>query len=541
MLGRRKKQASFFDVIGLPHSVGPETFYGRMGRMSHELFRDEDLKEMYCDDNGRPSLPPSLMSGITLLQFHDDVSDGEAVERCRYDLRWKVALHLSLDYAGFHSSSLSVFRARLAKHGQERYAFDRFIEVGRAAGFIPDKVSLLIDTTWVKGAGAVQDTYTLIRKSVRKLLKAMGYALPGKRQGCGQEIERLLGKYVEQDRRAEIDWEDPQQRQVELKNLVEDAEAELDLAAAQADEEEVRSLGWMLTKILGDDVEIDGAGQMQIAEGTAPDRVMSTSDPQMRHGRKSASRRFDGYKVSTATEETSEMIMDIADMPASSGDGQELMTTIARVEEHAEVKVERVLGDGAYGAGANRAACAERPDALVDLVSPLRRPADPAVDKSAFQIDMEGQTATCPSGQTVSAAAVFEQDGRRVLKFAYPRETCATCRLFERCVHSKENGRSLTTSPYETYLREARERQKTEAFQLLYRHRCRVEGKQSELVSHGLRETRYREEGQRQFQRLWLAAAVNLKRLFKLADTRKINLEAAFRRLDPGERHALAI
>jgi hypothetical protein len=211
------------------------------------------------------------------------------------------------------------------------------------------------------------------------------------------------------------------------------------------------------------------------------------------------------------------------------------------VEEHAEVKVERVLGDGAFGSGANRAACAERLDAPVDLVSPMRRPADPEVDKSAFQIDMEGQTATCPTGQTVSAAVVLEQDGRIVLKFAYPRATCATCRLFERCVHSKENGRSLTTSPYENYLREARERQKTEAFQLLYRQRCRVEGKQSELVSHGLRETRYREEGKRQFQRLWLAAAVNLKRLFKLADTRKINLEAAFRRLDPGERHALAI
>jgi hypothetical protein len=541
MLGRRKKQGSFFDVIGLPHSVAPETFYGRMGRLSPELFRDEDLKEMYCDDNGRPSLPPSLMSGITLLQFHDDVSDGEAVERCRYDLRWKVALQLSLDYGGFHPSSLSVFRARLASHGKERYAFERFIEVGRAAGFIPDKVSLLIDPTWVKGAGAVQDTYTLIRKSVRKLLKAMGYALPGKRQGCGQEIERLLGKYVEQDRRAEIDWADPQQRQAELKNLVADAEAVLDLAAAQADEAEVRSLGWMLTKILGDDVEIDGTGQAQIAEGTAPDRVISTSDPQMRHGRKSASRRFDGYKVSTATEETSELIMDIADMAASSGDGQELMPTIARVEEHAEVEVERVLGDGAYGAGANRAACAERPDAPVDLVSPLRRPADPEVDKSAFQIDLEAQTATCPNGQTVSAAAVLAQDGRRVLKFAYPRATCATCCLFERCVHSQENGRSLTTSPYENYLSEARERQKTEAFQQLYRKRCRIEGKQSELVSHGLRETRYREAGQRQFQRLWLAAAVNLKRLFKLADTRKISLEVAFRRLNPAERPVLTI
>jgi transposase len=539
MLGRRKKQQTFFDVIGLPHTVAPDTFYGRMGGLSNELFRDEDLKEMYCDDHGRPSLPPSLMCGITLLQFHDDVSDGEAVERCLYDLRWKVALHLSLDYAGFHPSSLSVFRSRLATYGKERYAFDRFIQVGRAVGFIPDKVTLLIDTTWVKGAGAVQDTYTLIRKSVRKLLKAMGYHMPGKRQGCGQEIEGLLGKYVDQDRRAEIDWEDPQQRQAELKILVADAEAVLDLAVQQADDEEVRSLGWMLSKILGDDVELDKHGQPQIGEGTAPDRIISTTDPQMRHGRKSASRRFDGYKVSVATEETSELILDIADIPASSGDGQELMPTIERVEEHADVKVERALGDGAYGSGANRAACAERMEAPVDLVSPMRRPADPEVDKSAFTIDWEGKTATCPTGHTVPASAILAQAGRLVLKFAFPRPDCETCRLFDRCVHSQENGRSLTTSPYETYLRDTRERQKTEAFQLLYRKRCRVEGKQSELVSHGLRETRYLEEGKRQFQRLWIAAAVNLKRLFKLADTRQVSLETVLRSLNAGQRQAL--
>jgi len=538
MLGRRKKQQTFFDVIGLPHPVAPDTFYGRMGSLSNELFRDEDLQEMYCDDNGRPSLPPSLMCGMTLLQFHDDVSDGEAVERCRYDLRWKVALHLPLDYAGFHPSSLSVFRARLATYGKERYAFDRFIQVGREAGFIPDKVTLLIDTTWVKGAGAVQDTYTLIRKSVRKLLKAMGYHLPGKRQGCGQEIAGLLGRYVDQDRRAEINWEDPQQRQAQLKVLVADAEAALDLAAQQADDEAVRSLGWMLSKILGDDVELDEHGQPQIGEGTAPERIISTTDPQMRHGRKSASRRFDGYKTSAATEETSEMILDIADMPASSGDGQELMPTVERVEEHVGVQVERVLGDGAYGSGANRAACAER-EAPMDLVSPLRRPFDPEVDKSAFAIDWEAQSATCPSGHTVSAAAILQQAGRPVLKFAFPRPDCETCRLFDRCVHSKEKGRSLTTSPYEAYLRAARERQKTEAFQLLYRKRCRVEGKQSELVKHGLRETRYLGEDKRQFQRLWLAAAVNLKRLFKLAESRQVSLETALSRLNPGQRQAL--
>jgi hypothetical protein len=63
-----------------------------MGAVSDQLFRDDDLRDMYCPDNGQPSLPPSLMSGVLLLQFYAAVSDGEAVERTHYDLRWKVAL-----------------------------------------------------------------------------------------------------------------------------------------------------------------------------------------------------------------------------------------------------------------------------------------------------------------------------------------------------------------------------------------------------------------------------------------------------------------
>jgi len=85
------------------------------------------------------------------------------VPRLQFDLRWQVALNLPTDYPGFDPTSLGNFRERLAEHGQERYAFDRFVAVGRAAGFIPDRVTLLTDTTRTKGAGAVQDTYTLLR------------------------------------------------------------------------------------------------------------------------------------------------------------------------------------------------------------------------------------------------------------------------------------------------------------------------------------------------------------------------------------------
>ena len=121
-------------------------------------------------------------------------------------------------------------------------------------------------------------------------------------------------------------------------------------------------------------------------------------------------------------DQASELILDLADLPASAGDGKALMPTIARVEEHVGVTIERILGDGAYGSGENCAACAERPDGPVDLVSPMRRPADPEVDKSAFEIDTEGQTATCPQVQTVSASSSKTDDeGRTTHKFIFDR------------------------------------------------------------------------------------------------------------------------
>lgn len=529
MLGKRQPQRSFFDALGLPHRVAPDSFYGRMGSLEAQLFKDEDLKAMYCDDNGRPSLPPSLMSGVLLLQFYDDVSDAEAVERVLFDLRWKVALNLSLDYSGFHPSSLSVFRTRLVEHKQERYAFDRWLKVSREAGLLADKVTLLTDTTDAKGAGAVQDTYTLLRKGIRKLIKTMGYHLPGKRQGCSADIERLISTYVDQDRRAEADWSDPAVRQAQLKILVADSEAALDLALAQADDPEVRSLGWMIAKILGDDVETNDRGEAQIAEGTAADRLISLEDPDMRHGRKSAAHKFNGYKTSTSIDQASELILDIADLPASAGDGKALMPSIARVEEHVGVIVECGMGDGAYGSGENRAACAERPENPIDLLSPMRRPADPAVDKSAFTIELDGQTptATCPHRQTVNASSsTTDEDGRTSHKFTFDRAICLTCPLFARCVRSQTTGRTLTTSPYEAYLRAARERQQTDEFQQRYRLRSRVEGKQAELVVHGLRNTRYLGQAKRSLQRLYLAAAVNLKRITTLAEIKGIDLLA---------------
>ena len=180
--------------------------------------------------------------------------------------------------------------------------------------------------------------------------------------------------------------------------LVQDAEAALDLALAHTDDAEVRTTGWLLTKILGDDLAQDAHGDPQIAEGTAPERIISITEPEMRHGRKSAAQRFDGFKVATSTAADSELILDIQDMAAPGSDGEQVLPTIQRVEAEAGVIVERILGDGAYGSGQNLAGCANYPAHPVDLLAPLERPVDPEVHKSAFQIDLQARTANLSRG-----------------------------------------------------------------------------------------------------------------------------------------------
>jgi hypothetical protein len=225
--------------------------------------------------------------------------------------------------------------------------------------------------------------------------------------------------------------------------------------------------------------------------------------------------------------------MDIDDMPANDRDGEELVPTIERVEQHSDVTVERVIGDGAYLSGDNLAACTAHPEHPIDLVGPLNRPADPEVAKSAFHIDQEAKTATCPQGHTAAGKSGRDQKKRPVLRFAFPRATCEVCPLFARCVRSKKTGRTVTTHAHEALLQQARARQQTTTFKTLYRLRCAVERKIGELVYHGLRNTRYLGRRKRQFQRLSTGAAVNLKRLFTLAQERQVDIRVAFVALGP--------
>lgn len=93
MIGKQNRQTSFLDIEtwSTQPLVDCTTIYGLMASWGERLIKDEDFSELYSH-TGRPSVSLALLSKVLLLMYHDNISDREAEERARFDLRWKAAL-----------------------------------------------------------------------------------------------------------------------------------------------------------------------------------------------------------------------------------------------------------------------------------------------------------------------------------------------------------------------------------------------------------------------------------------------------------------
>jgi hypothetical protein len=168
--------------------VGRDSFYGFLALHQRELFHDEDFADLYCSDNGRPSVPPSLLATALLLQVHDGVSDEEAKARADFDLRWKVALGIGLEERPFAKSTLQLFRAHLILHERVRAVFQNTLDFARQTGYFQSrkKLKIVLDTSYILGRGSVKDTYNLLGDGIRKLVRALAAPLPLRSPSSGQ-------------------------------------------------------------------------------------------------------------------------------------------------------------------------------------------------------------------------------------------------------------------------------------------------------------------------------------------------------------------
>jgi len=332
MLGRRSEQRGLFEADNqYADFVGRDTLYGFLASQRGKLFRDEDFADLYCADNGRTSVPPSVLATALVLQTHDRVSDGEAKNRADYDLRWKVALGIELEERPFAKSTLQLFRAQLVLDERARSVFRGSLEMAKASGFLRrrKKLHAALDTLSILGRGAVKDTYNLLSDGIAKLVRALAGQAQANLTGWAAEhgFERYLTGNVKGGAEA-VDWDNEASRQRFLAGIVTDARRLLELAGAACSQsgkdseaaQEIEQAAALLTQLLHQDIEYKG-DEPHIKQGVAKDRIPSVHDPEMRHGRKSSTGRFNGHKGAVAVDTESQLITAVDVIPGCNGRG----------------------------------------------------------------------------------------------------------------------------------------------------------------------------------------------------------------------------
>lgn len=524
MLGKRSDQRGLFEADHLYLDfVGRDSFYGFLAGQRGQLFRDEEFAALYVLDNGRPSVPPSLLATALLLQTYDRASDEEAKQRADFDLRWKVALGIGLDERPFAKSTLQVFRAQLILHEGLQAVFKKSLRFARQSGYLKQrKIKVALDTSYILGRGAVKDTYNLLADGIVKLVRALAALAGAKPEEWAAEND--LGRYFGSSLKGEagIDWEDPKARRKLLAQIVADADRLLVLArralegyAPDSDEHKrLAEAAELLGQLLLQDIERTAEGA-SIKEGTAPDRVLSVHDPQMRYGHKSKSKRFEGHKAALAVDAESELITAAAVLPGNAQDYEGALELVEQTEENAAVEVEETIGDCAYGEGATRQAFADAGRRLVAKVA--SHPNGPRFPKEDFRIDPVAKTCVCPAGQQcstlVSLGGKKGRNGKTQVQwgFRFPAEVCAACPLRGQCVKGGPGkGRTVSLHPQEGLLQEARAFQHSEAFAPYRKLRQVAEHRIARLMQLGLRQARYFGRAKTLGQLLLAAMVANL-------------------------------
>ena len=294
-------------VVG--HLVAAGSMFGFLAAHRADVFPDEDYADLFSPI-GRPSLPATRMAAVLTLQALHSLSDRECAEAVRCDLRWKVACGLSLLDEGFDPSSLVYWRRRLANSDRPHRINDAVRQVIEATGVLAGRRRRAVDSTILDDAVATQDTITQLISAIRRV----GREVPG----AGAVIAAVCtGHDYSSPGKPRIDWADPGSRDALVSALVDDANAVIvGFADAELEEEAASALA-LLALVAGQDVEpaegSDGRdGRWRIARRVAPDRVISTVDPQARHTRKSPRNRKDGYRAHMVAEPETGLITDEA-------------------------------------------------------------------------------------------------------------------------------------------------------------------------------------------------------------------------------------
>jgi hypothetical protein len=447
-------------------------FYVFLREVRHELFDDAfqaELEQAYGKARGTAPLPPAMLAMVTLLQAYDSVGDANAVETVEMDKRWQLVLGcLGREDAPFSQGVLVSFRKRMIEHDLDRKLLDRTVELAKRSGkFGWQRVKAALDSSPLLGAGRVEDTFNLVGRALSTVVDCAAKALRVPRQQILDEAKLTLLGSSSIKAALDINWDEPSERAAALGRLLDEVRAVEAWVARRSDEVAhdlplQRALE-LLRKVIEQDIEPDPAGGgSRIRRGVAHERVPSVGDPEMRHGRKSKSHLFNGFKRHVMQVQ-SEIIVGAMVLPANRPEHEALPLLRADLERH--VTVEELQIDRGYLS--SPAVAALRAQGVAIRSKPWRVGNHGRYTKEHFAIALDEKKVTCPAGTIVAI-----QPTRNVVRF--PEKTCATCAQRPRCTTSS-TGRTLTLHPQEDLLVELRTAMRSSDGRKALRERVSIE------------------------------------------------------------------
>ncbi|MBB0993035.1 IS1182 family transposase [Dietzia kunjamensis] len=503
MQGESDRQRELLDVESVAgHLLEEGSVFALLAEHRDRLFPDELFADLFPSGRGRPSIPGEVIASVIVLQALFGHSDREAVDALTFDLRWKAACGYPVDAKGFNSSTLTYWRRRLAASDRPQRIFEVVRQVIAETGAVKAKTRRALDSTVLDDAVARQDTITQLIASECTRLAAT----------CGHDYSEA-GK-------PRIAWDDQGARDELVSALVADALAllgALDVEAITAAGGKPAEAVALLALVAGQDVEpaedSDGTdGRWRIARRTAPDRVISTVDPDARHAHKTRQRRQDGFKAHIVVEpDTGLTTMCSLTKPngptnSDAAVGAALVTADPTIGVGEPVEV---LGDSAYASGDMLHTLAGKQWLPLVKPWPLRPAVEGGFTLDDFTFDAVAGTLTCPAKFTRGLSA----KGNATFGAA-----CRGCPLRQRCTTSTA-GRKVVLGEHHLLQRQHRQRAGDEDFQTVYRqHRPMVE-RSIAWLTRGARRVPYRGVEK---NNNWLhhrVAALNLRRLLAMGLT----------------------
>lgn len=443
-------------------------FYRFLWEVREELFDAEfqaELEKSYAP-RGQDPCPPALLAMVNLLQRYDGVSDADAVEAVENDRRWQLVLGcLDAERAPFGQGTLVRFRMRAIANDLDKKLLDRTVELAKKDGSFGWKhLRVALDSSPLHGAGRVEDTWNLIGRAMAKVVHAVGLALNLDEEAVIKSAGLSVLSADSIKSALDIDWDDDDAQTCALESLLDQVDALQRWVAKRAgksiDAPPLEAPLAMLRKLVSQDIEPDPTdGGPRIKQEVAKDRIISISDPEMRHGRKSKTKLFNGYKRHIAI--ANRIILATTVVPANVQEHAAAAPLLEHADKHGQIDI--IDLDRGYLSSDE---IAKRHDAGTAIHSKPWVPRNNGLfTKLDFELDVRRGTVTCPNGKTAHAV----NSG----KATFAVEDCRKCKLKPSCTTAE--ARSVTLHPQEGLLIQLRANKSTPAGRAELRKRVAVE------------------------------------------------------------------